>query len=123
MENNHIELEAGIERKIKISFAVFFAVIISFIAIYEYFYGEKDTKRQILYWENHVKVIDIYNNKEQHNFPYVKYSNGKREPLEFSYKIGDSISKNKDDSIEYIFRNGEIIENNLFERYRKRFDP
>ncbi|MEY8759288.1 hypothetical protein [Chryseobacterium tongliaoense] len=119
MNNNHIELEPGIERKIKISFLIFFTSIIALIFIYDYFYGEKNVKRQLLSMENHVKVVDIYNNREQHNFLYVKYSNGKREALDFNYKVGDSISKNKGDSVEYIFRNKKVIKNNLFERYRK----
>ncbi|MBT2623426.1 hypothetical protein [Chryseobacterium sp. ISL-6] len=119
MENNHIELEPGIESKIKISFAVFFGLIIGFIAIYEYFYGEENVKKQLLLIENHSTVVDIYNNREEHNFLYVKYSNGRKKILEFEYKIGDSISKSKGDSIEYIFRNGKIIKNNLFERHRE----
>jgi len=117
--NNHVELEPEIERKIKFFFGIFFAAIISFFIIYEYYNGDKNVKKQLLNIENHSTVIDIYNNKEEHNFPYVKYSNGRRKILEFDYKIGDSISKSKGDSIEYIFRDGKIIKNNWFERYRK----
>lgn len=122
MGNNHIELEPGIERKVKISFGIFFAAIVIFLIIYEYYNGENNVKNQLLNIENHSKVVDIYNNREEHNFLYVKYSNGRKKILEFDYKIGDSVSKSKGDSIEYIFRNGKIIEDNLFERYRKRGD-
>ncbi|MDC8103206.1 hypothetical protein ACNFU2_21685 [Chryseobacterium sp. PTM-20240506] len=119
MKSNNIELEPGMERKIKISFAVFFGFIIRVIIIYQYFYGEENVKKQLLHIENHSRVIDIYNNQKEHNFLFVKYSNGRKNILEFNYKIGDSISKNKGDSIEYIFRNGKIIENNLFDEYRR----
>ena len=86
--------------------------------IRDHIYGDKITKEILLNIERHTSVIDIYNNKEQHNFPYVKYSNGTNKILEFSYQIGDSISKNKGDSIEYIFRGEKIIKNNLLENYR-----
>jgi len=119
LKSNNIELEPGMERKIKISFAVFFGFIICVIIIYQYFYGEENVKKQLLHIENHSRVIDIYNNQKEHNFLFVKYSNGRKKILEFDYKIGDSISKNKGDSIEYIFRNGKIIENNLFDEYRR----
>lgn len=122
MQSNQIELEPGIERKIKISIFLFITVIISFLIIYEYFYGEKIVKEQLLHIENHTTVIDIYNNKKEHNFPYVKYSNGRNKILEYDYKIGDSVSKSKGDSIEYIFRDGKILENNLLERHRKSID-
>lgn len=119
MSYGRIIFEPGIERKIKISIVIFLVVIIGFLAIREYIYGDYITNKTLLNIERHTSVIDIYNNKEQHNFPYVKYSNGTGKILEFSYEIGDSISKNKGDSIEYIFRGKEIIQNNLLENYRK----
>lgn len=118
MSYGRIEFENGIERKIKISFSVFFGVIISFLIIYGYLYGENTKKEILLNIEKHTTVLDIYPNKEQHNMGYVNYSNGKNELLYFSYEIGDSISKNKGDSIEYIFRKDKIIKNNLLENYR-----
>ncbi|UKB86102.1 hypothetical protein LF887_10895 [Chryseobacterium sp. MEBOG06] len=69
--------------------------------------------------ERYTRVIDIYNNRHEHNFLYVKFSNGSEKILEYPYKLGDSISKKRGDSIEYIFRKDSIIENNLFEESRK----
>jgi hypothetical protein len=119
VENNQIEFEPGIETKIKISFAVFFVVIISIIFIYDYFYGEDDQKKHLLYIENYSKVIEINIDKENHNSLYIKCSDGRRAPFHFDYKVGDSISKRKGDSIEYIFRDGKILENNLFKIFQK----
>ncbi len=50
---------------------------------------------------------------------YVKFSNGSQKILEYPYKIGDSISKKKGDSIEYIFRKDSIIKYNLLEESRQ----
>lgn len=76
-------------------------------------------KEQLLSIERNAKVIEIYNNKKEHNFPYVKYSDGAQKILEYPYQVGDSVSKKKGDSIEYIFRKNRIIEYNLFEESRK----
>lgn len=100
MSYGQIQFEPGIERKIKISVAIFLIVIIGFLYVHESIYGDEITKDILLNIERHTSVIDLYNNKEQHNSPYVKYSNGTSKILEFSYKLGDSISKNKGDSIE-----------------------
>lgn len=61
----------------------------------------------------------MYANKNQHNLGYVRFSNGINEFLEYPYKVNDSISKKKGDSIEYIFRNHTIIKNNYLEQARK----
>ncbi|WP_439479444.1 hypothetical protein [Chryseobacterium aquaticum] len=118
MSYDPMQFEPGIERKIKVSTAIFLVVIICFLYIRESIYGDEITKDILLNIERHTSVIDLYNNKEQHNAPYVKYSNGTNKILEFPYQIGDSISKNKGDSIEYIFRKQEVIRNNLLENYR-----
>lgn len=118
MSYGHIQFEPGIERKIKISIVIFLVVIIGFLCIRESIFGDEITKEALLNIERHTSVIGLYDNKEQHNAPYVKYSNGTSKILEFSYKLGDSISKNKGDSTEYIFRGQEIIKNNLLENYR-----
>ncbi|ASK30715.1 hypothetical protein CEY12_11570 [Chryseobacterium sp. T16E-39] len=75
--------------------------------------------QKLLSIERYTKVIDIYNNRNEHNFLYAKFSNGFQKILEYPYEVGDSISKKKGDSIEYIFRKGKIIENNLLEESRK----
>lgn len=81
--------------------------------------SNSDRKQKLLSIERYTKVIDIYNNRNEHNFLYVKFSNGSQKILEYPYKVGDSVSKRKGDSIEYIFRKDSIIENNLFEESRK----
>ena len=81
---------------------------------------EKETvKNQLLNSKINVKVVNIYKNRDEHNFIYVKFSNGKEQTLNYPYKIGDSISKKRNDSIEYIFRNGKIIKYNVLEYWRK----
>ena len=118
MSYGQIQFEPGIERKIKISMVIFLVVIISFLYIHDSIYGDEIKRDILLNIERQTSVIDIYANRRQHNMGYVKYSNGIDEPLYYPYKIGDSISKNKGDSIEYIFRGEEIIETNLLENYR-----
>ena len=106
---------------IVIAFLIFI-VPIFIISIYTDYNRYELTKETLLNIEKHTRVMDIYINKEEHNFVYVKYSNGKQD-LNDSYEIGDSLSKNKGDSIEYIFRKGKIIQNNLLENYRKSSNP
>ncbi len=106
-------------KKIAIVFILIFVSLIIIVFIYKNNNRVNFTNASLLNMEKHTRVVDIYINKEEHNFIYVKYSNGKRESLDDPYQIGDSISKNKGDSIEYIFRNGKILENNLLEAYRK----
>ncbi|MDV7698611.1 hypothetical protein N6B72_16915 [Chryseobacterium soli] len=76
-------------------------------------------KQKLLSIDRHTRVIEIYANRNQHNLGYVRFSNGVNEFLEYPYKVGDSISKKKGDSIEYIFRKDSIIKNNYFEEARK----
>ena len=78
------------------------------------------TKKQLLSIDRHTKVIRIYKNEKEHNFLYVDFSNKNSKILEYPYLVGDSLSKNKGDSIEYIFRDGKILENNFLEAYRKK---
>ncbi len=93
--------------------------ILLFTIIYSIINSNSDKKRNLLNIDRHTKVVEIYSNKNQHNFSYVKYSNGINELLEYPYKVGDSVSKKKGDSIEYIFRNDSIIINNYLEEARK----
>ncbi|MEG0928960.1 hypothetical protein [Chryseobacterium sp.] len=106
-------------KKTIIIFIAFFGCILLFTIAYLIINSNKLVKEKILSIERNTKVIDIYNNKKEHNFLYVKYSNGTQKILEFSYQIGDSVSKKKGDSIEYIFRKDSIIKYNLFEESRK----
>ncbi|AZA76489.1 hypothetical protein EG347_02595 [Chryseobacterium sp. G0186] len=119
MENDfNIEIDKSSKKKIVV-FILFFACIVLLTIIYLIINSNSSTKKQLLYVERYARVIELYNNKQEHNFPYVKYSNGTRKILEFPYKIGDSVSKKRGDSIEYIFRNDSVIVNNYFERARK----
>lgn len=116
--NTEIEIDKSSKRIIKIFIAVFVGIFVITI-LYLIINSNELVKRQLLSIERYTRVIDIYNNKKEHNFPYVKYSNGTQKVLEFSYQIGDSVSKSKGDSVEYIFRKDSIIVYNLFEESRK----
>lgn len=119
MEDNfNIEVDKSSKKTIVI-FIVFFGCILLSTIAYLIINSNELVKEKILSIERNTKVIDIYNNKKEHNFLYVKYSNGTQKILEFSYQIGDSVSKKKGDSIEYIFRKDSIIKYNLFEESRK----
>lgn len=87
--------------------------------IYQVINSDAERKHDLLSIERHTGVVDVYANKKQHNLGYVRFSNGRNEFLEYPYKIGYSISKKRGDSIEYIFRNGSIIQNNYLEEARK----
>lgn len=100
-------------KNILILFTLFISVIILVIFL------RKTTKDSLTDYEMYAKVINIYIDKNEHNFLFVKYSNGVVELLDYPYKVGDSISKRKGDSMEYIFRGNRIIRNNLFEKARK----
>ncbi|MBP2615112.1 hypothetical protein [Chryseobacterium jejuense] len=115
--NTEIEIDKNSKRIIKIFVAVFVGIFVLTI-LYLIINSNELVKRQLLSIERYTRVIDIYNNKKEHNFPYVKYSNGTQKILEFPYQIGDSVSKSKGDSIEYIFRKDSIIKNNYFEEAR-----
>lgn len=119
MENNfNIEVDKSSKKTI-IIFIVFFGCILLSTIVYLIVTSNSSMKKQLLSIERYTRVIEIYNNKEEHNFLYVKYSNGTQKILEFPYQVEDSVSKKKGDSIEYIFRKGSIIENNFFEESRK----
>lgn len=100
-------------KTILILFAFSISVIILIILL------RKTTEDSLKDYEMSAKVTNIYRDKNEHNFLFVKYSNGVVELLDYPYKVGDSISKKKGDSIEYIFRENRIIQNNLFEKARK----
>ncbi|STD06833.1 hypothetical protein [Chryseobacterium carnipullorum] len=120
MDNNHFNLEIDkSNKKSLIIFWLIFGSIVFLIIFYLNYNSDNLTKEQLLKINRHTKVIDVYVNKNEHNFLYVKFSNGSEKIMETSYHIGDSISKNKGDSIEYIFRGDSIIQNNLFETARK----
>lgn len=100
-------------KNIFVLFALFISVIILIIVL------RKTTKDSLTDYEIFAKVINIYRDKNEHHFLFVKYLDGRVELLDYPYKLGDSISKKKGDSIEYIFRGDIIIQNNLFEKARK----
>jgi len=93
--------------------AIFFIILVLVIIL------RKTTKDNLINYEISTKVVDIYRDRNEHNFLFVKYSNGSVELLDYPYKIGDSISKKKGDSIEYIFRNNTVLKNNLIQQARK----
>ncbi|WP_131401697.1 hypothetical protein [Chryseobacterium sp. JM1] len=120
MDNNYFNPEIDkSNKKSLIIFLLMFGSIVFLIVFYLNYNSDNLTKEQLLKINRHTKVIDVYVNKNEHNFLYVKFSNGSEKIMETSYQIGDSISKNKGDSIEYIFRGDSIIQNNLFEIARK----
>ncbi|MDW9378612.1 hypothetical protein [Chryseobacterium sp. JV558] len=106
-------------KKPLIIFGLIFGSIVFLIIFYLNYNSDNQTKQRILEINRHEKVIDIYRDKNEHNFLFVKYSNGYVELLDYPYKIGDSISKNRGDSIEYIFRNDSVLKNNLIQQIRK----
>ncbi|MCQ9637166.1 hypothetical protein MP477_19645 [Chryseobacterium sp. WG23] len=114
MENKIIQIDSKIKNYIKYCFLAAF-----FIILYLVFFHEKTVKNSLIDYEMYAKVTNIYRDKNEHNFLFVRYSNGSVELLEYPYKIGDSISKKKGDSIEYIFRNDTILKNNLIQQARK----
>jgi hypothetical protein len=114
VENKIIQLDNKAKNNIK-----YFFLVIFFIVIFLIFFREKTNKKSLIDYEMFAKVTNIYRDKYEHNFLFVKYSNGSVELFEYPYKIGDSISKKKGDSIEYIFRGDSIIKNNLFEVARR----
>jgi hypothetical protein len=112
---DYLEVPRKTRNYLKISVILF----IGFFIFREVIYGD-EIKRDILLSEKrNATVIDIYNDKNEHNYTFVKFSNGNKELLEFPYQIGDSVSKSKGDSIEYIFRNKKVIKNNWLKNYKK----
>lgn len=69
--------------------------MMSFTIIYLIVNSNSSTKNQLLYVERYDRMIELYNNKQEHNFSYVKYSDGTRKILEFPYKIGTPYQKNR----------------------------
>jgi len=116
--DNNFELDKSSKKPLLIFGLIFGSIV--FLTVFYLNYNSADlTKEQLLKINRHTKVTDIYVNKNEHNFLYVKFSNGTEKIMETPYQIGDSISKNKGDSIEYIFRGDSIIQNNLFEVARR----
>ncbi|KFF11692.1 hypothetical protein IW15_15920 [Chryseobacterium soli] len=119
MENNfNIEVDKSSKKTI-IIFIVFFGCLLLFTIFYLIINSSSERKQKLLSIDRQTRVIEIYANRNQHNLGYVRFSNGVNEFLEYPYKVGDSISKKKGDSIEYIFRKDSIIKNNYFEEARK----
>lgn len=111
-----------IDKELEKSLFMFFIIMTLFISItFIYVYYNKDNflKKEFLESNYNKKVDSVYINKEEHNFLYVRFSDGKVESAQFSYKKNDSISKKKGDSIEYIFRKDSILKNNLFDIFIK----
>lgn len=92
-------------------FQHFFLIILS---VYYYFnqYDEK-IKSRILQLEKHTIVLNIYRDISQHNFIMVTYKDGQNTTLYYDLKIGDSISKKRNDSMLYIYRKDSILKINL----------
>lgn len=119
MENNfNIGVDQSSKKTITI-FIIVFGSILLLTIMYLILNSNSDRKQKLLSIERHTRVVEIYSNKDQHNLGYVRFFNGINEFLEYPYKVGDSVSKKKGDSIEYIFRKDSIIKNNLFEESRK----
>lgn len=74
---------------------------------------ERGEHNRIIQMERNTTVLSIYDNPSEHNNTYVLYKNGERKSLNYDLKVGDSISKNKGDSIMYIYRKDSIIPINL----------
>lgn len=120
MDNNPFNLEIDkSSKKPLVIFGLIFGTIVFLTIWYLNYNSDNLTKKQLLEINRHTKVIDLYVNKNEHNFLYVKFSNGSEKIMETYYQIGDSLSKDKGDSIEYIFRKDSIIKNNYFEEARK----
>lgn len=116
--DNNFKLDKSSKTPLIIFLLIFGSIV--FLTIFYLNNNSADlTKEQLLKINRHTKVTDIYVNKNEHNFLYVKFSNGTDKIMETPYQIGDSISKNKGDSIEYIFRKDSVIQNNLFDVARR----
>lgn len=101
---------------------IFFIILIGFlfiIIIYIKKTNDTSVKKMLLDHERHAKVIQIYHNRDEHNFEYVKFSNEENKIMDYPYKEGDSVSKKRGDSIEYIYRGNVVLKQNLFETARK----
>jgi hypothetical protein len=101
---------------------VLFIILMGFlfiIIIYIKKTNDISVKKMLLDEEIYAKVLQIYHNRDEHNFKYVKFSNGENKIMDYPYKEGDSVSKKRGDSIEYIYRGNVILKQNLFETARK----
>jgi len=119
VENNFDFKTSKSGKKTLTIMVISFCCILLFTFIYLTANSNHQIKQQLLNIERNTRVVEIYVNKRQHNSLYARFSNGSYKILEYPYITGDSISKKKGDSIEYIFRKESIIENNLFEEARK----
>lgn len=106
------EFDTQTQKSLRVFFLIFAVFVIGIIAK-EYYFGYDESVENILKKEYIKKVDSVYVNKKEHNFKYVAYSNGQIESLDFSYNKNDSLVKKKYDSIEYVYRNGEVLQNNL----------
>ncbi|OPB88525.1 hypothetical protein BB021_08235 [Elizabethkingia ursingii] len=100
-------------RKLLIIFSVFIVILIIGSIIFYSLTYEKGKYNRIIQMERNTTVLSIYENSSEHNNTYVLYKNGERKSLNYDLKVGDSISKNKGDSIMYIYRKDSIIPVNL----------
>lgn len=106
-------------KKPLIIFGFILGIIVFFTFAYMNYNDEQITKRNILNRERNDKIIDIFRVKKEHNYIYIRLAKGGISNYNNLYKIGDSLSKKRGDSIEYIFRGNNVIKNNLFEVARK----
>lgn len=112
---NYLEITTKSKTYLRIAIILF----IGFFILRQLLYGDAITRNILLNEKRNTTITEIYKDRNEHNFTFVKFSNGNKELLDFPYKIGDSLSKNKGDSIEYIFRNKKVIRNNWLKNYIK----
>ncbi|SMO77364.1 hypothetical protein SAMN06265171_106265 [Chryseobacterium rhizoplanae] len=115
---NDFELDESSKKPLLI-FGLIFGSIVFITVFYLSYNAENLTKKVILDEKRHSRIISIFRAKEEHNFIYIKLSGGQIYNFNNLYRVGDSLSKSKGDSIEYIFRGDSIIKNNLFEVARR----
>jgi len=100
-------------RKLLIIFSILILILIIGAIIFYILTYEKGEYNRIIQMERNTTVLSIYENPSEHNNTYVLYKNGERKSLNYDLKVGDSISKNKGDSIMFIYRKDSIIPVNL----------
>lgn len=112
---DYLEIPRKTRNYLKVSVLLF----IGFLIFRQVIYGDEIKRDILLSDRRNATVTDIYIDRNEHSSTFVKFSNGSKGVLDFPYQIGDSVSKKKGDSIEYIFRNNKIIKNKWLKTYSK----
>ena len=99
-------------RKLLVTFSILISILVLGSIIYNVLTDDKMNYNRIIRLERHTKVIKVYLDKPNRGFIIV-YKNGERQGRFYNLKVGDSISKNKGDSIMYIYGKDSIIPINL----------